>query len=350
MTKIAANVTTADGALRQVSNFPDVLSIGVWLRTIVAVDLGAALIALVDAGSFQRWGEFFLEYSWRLQPVMLVTLTLLAASDRWLRRLSFTLASAMTCAGTALVTLVMEALWRRVGLSDIHGVENVLRLSLIASCTSGIVLGYFALRAQAMRPAVDAAQVVALTARIRPHFLFNSLNAVLALIRKDPQRAERTLEGVAELYRVLMRDPRDLVPLSEEISLARQYLEIERLRLGDRLSVDWRIEDVPEDALVPPLMLQPLLENAVYYGIEPADDGGEVVIGFFREGRSLRIEIDNTVPDGAGGEALGSGNRMAQKNIAERLALHFDVEASLQTVQTANSYRVVLRLPLGGRV
>lgn len=350
MTKVGPAATViGDGASRLASRFPDALSIGVWLRAIVAVNIGAALMALVDAGSFQRWGDLFLDYSWRLQPVILVTLTLLASGARWMRRLSFNLAAGLTCAGTALVALVMEALWRRVGFSDVHGVEGVLRLSLIAALTAATVLGYFALRERAMRPAVDAAQVVALTARIRPHFLFNSLNAVLALIRKDPQRAERTLEGVAELYRVLMRDPRDLVPLSEEISLSRQYLEIERLRLGERLRVEWRIEDVPDDTPVPPLMLQPLLENAVYYGIEPADEGGEIVIGFFREGRTLRIEIENTLPDDASREALGSGNRMAQKNIAERLTLHFDLEASLQATQTGNRYRVVLRLPLGGR-
>jgi hypothetical protein len=114
-------------------------------------------------------------------------------------------------------------------------------------------------------------------ARIRPHFLFNSINAVLSLVRAEPARAETALQDMADLFRVLMRDNRDLAPLADEIELCRQYLELEQLRLGERLTVDWNLKSMPGDALVPPLVLQPLLENAVYHGIEPSSQPGHRV-------------------------------------------------------------------------
>jgi two-component system, LytTR family, sensor histidine kinase AlgZ len=181
-----------------------------------------------------------------------------------------------------------------------------------------------------------------LTARIRPHFLFNSLNAVLSLIRDDPRRAESALEGLADLYRVLMRDPRDLVPLSDEIALCRQYLELERLRLGERLRVVWEIAAVPEDARIPPLMLQPLLENAVYHGIEPAAEGGELHIRFARAADALRIELENPLPVAP---RTAGGNQMAVANIRERLMLHYDLDARLLTEERDGAFHVTIQLP-----
>ena len=134
---------------------------------------------------------------------------------------------------------------------------------------------------------------MALTARIRPHFLFNSLNAVLSLIRVDPRRAETALEELADLFRALLRDPRELVPLADEIALCRQYLDIEKLRLGERLQVDWSFDGVPVDLRIPPLMLQPLLENAVCHGIEPLDEGGVITVTFHTGKDELAIEITN---------------------------------------------------------
>jgi two-component system sensor histidine kinase AlgZ len=190
---------------------------------------------------------------------------------------------------------------------------------------------------------------MALTARIRPHFLFNSLNAVLGVIRSDPRRAESALEELAELFRVLMRDNRDLVPLSSEIGLARQYLELEKLRLGERLHVRWDIENCPPDALVPPLMLQPLLENAVYHGIEPLGEPGEITVRVTREKERVSFELVNPCPAEAERHA---GNQMALDNIRERLMLFFDLEAQLETVRRDRLYFVTISFPYrkgGGR-
>jgi two-component system sensor histidine kinase AlgZ len=216
------------------------------------------------------------------------------------------------------------------------------RLAVLVLVVTGITLVYFDLRARALAPAIADARIQALQARIRPHFLYNSINAVLSLMRSEPRRAERALEDMADLFRVLMSENRTLAPIAEEVELARQYLDIETLRLGERLRVSWRIDAMPADALVPPLMLQPLVENAVYHGIEPAPDGGEVTIDVRRDGRQLVMTLANPLP----AESRQSvGNRMAIANIRERLQLHFDAEASMKSEISDGTYRVTIRMP-----
>ena len=156
-----------------------------------------------------------------------------------------------------------------------------------------MLLLYFGLRAKALSPAIAESRLQALQARIRPHFLFNSINAVLSLVRSDPKRAETALLDMADLFRVLMRDNRELVPIADEIELCRQYLELEKLRLSDRLQVEWHLNNMPGDALVPPLVLQPLLENAVYHGIEPSSTPGVVSINIFCKGGDVHAILRN---------------------------------------------------------
>lgn len=192
-------------------------------------------------------------------------------------------------------------------------------------------------------PAMDEARLMALTARIRPHFLYNSLNAVLGTIRSDPRRAETALEEMAELFRALMHDPRELVPLSDEIALCRKYLELERLRLGDeRVQVKWDIESCPPDALMPPLMLQPLLENAVYHGIEPMAEPGPITVGMRTTGAMLVIELGNPHETR---HSHAKGNRMALANIRERLSLFFGDAAYLNAEMKEGRYEVRIVLP-----
>jgi two-component system sensor histidine kinase AlgZ len=198
------------------------------------------------------------------------------------------------------------------------------------------------LRARAFSPALAEARLQALQARIRPHFLFNSLNAVLSLIRKDPKRAEGALEDLADLYRVLMADNRTLTSLADEIELTKRYLSLEQLRLGDRLCVDWQLQGMPHDALIPPMLLQPLVENAVYHGIEPGIDPGVVRIAIAREGDSLTLLLSNPYhPD----HQHRAGNRMALANIRERLLLQFDVEAKLEAHPAGGQFEIRITMP-----
>jgi two-component system, LytTR family, sensor histidine kinase AlgZ len=175
------------------------------------------------------------------------------------------------------------------------------------------LIAYFRLRARALSPAITEARLQALQARIRPHFLFNSITAVLSLMRSEPRRAEAALEDLADLFRVLMRDNRELAPLADEVQLCRQYLDLEQLRLGDRLVIDWNVKSMPGDALVPPLVLQPLLENAVYHGIEPSTTPGVLSINIFLSRDEVHALLRN--PYVASGTRGHAGNRMALDNI-----------------------------------
>jgi two-component system sensor histidine kinase AlgZ len=220
---------------------------------------------------------------------------------------------------------------------------SLARHVVFALVAQFVLIGYFHLRARALSPAITEARLQALQARIRPHFLFNSITAVLSLMRSQPRRAEAALEDLADLFRVLMRDNRDLAPLADEVELCRQYLELEQLRLGDRLEIDWNVKSMPGDALVPPLVLQPLLENAVYHGIEPLTERGLLSINIFLSRGEVHAILRN--PYVATGARHQVGNNMALDNIRERLALHFDAEASLESKITRDSWEVHIRMP-----
>jgi len=172
--------------------------------------------------------------------------------------------------------------------------------------------------------------------------LFNSLNTVLGLMRSEPRRAETVLENLSELFRASMAEASALAPLAKELELARSYAEIEAVRLGGRLTVDWQCQNAPLDALVPPLILQPLLENAVYHGIEPAAGGGTVSVTIFVRGDQLNLVVRNPVHHL---RERRSGNRMALENIRERLDLHFDAEAALRAYESGDEFVVQIRMP-----
>jgi two-component system sensor histidine kinase AlgZ len=237
-------------------------------------------------------------------------------------------------------TLVVSVMIDRAYSQEVLG--SPVRNAALGFLTTLILLVYFDLRGRALSPAIAEARLQALQARIRPHFLYNSINAVLSLIRQDPRRAETALEDLADLFRVVMGESRELSPISREIELCRQYLEIEQLRLGDRLKVAWRIDKMPPDALVPPLLLQPLLENAVYHGIEPRVQPGEISIDVYASRGRLHAVLRNPY---AREGTHHAGNKMALANIRERLQLHFDAEATLDTRVGEDTYQVHIVLP-----
>ena len=310
----------------------------------------ALLAALLLAGGISDWVRRFVDLAAWVQPLLLFNLALLAGVSPLLRRLPVVGGRVCVFALAALSAALFVDFWQFMGMDE-GGWQRTLRAALLAAFAAATLLYYFHLRAKAFSPAVTEARLQALTARIRPHFLFNSLNAVLSLIRSEPRRAETALEELAELFRALMRDHRDLMPLADEIALCRQYLDLEKLRLGDRLAVEWEIVDVPDDIKVPPLMLQPLLENAVYHGIEPSGEGGTVRIRFARSGDELQIDLANPCH---GQASTHSGNQMALANIRERLALFYDLEARLETRSVelpggACEYRVHILLPCRSR-
>ena len=325
---------------------PDFRNFGVMLRVLLGVNALALAGALVQSSSVGDWvGRFISMAAW-VQPLLLLNLLLLALAAPVLAKMTVRSAQVVVVSFSAVSSVLLVDGWRFLGLDD-GGGGRLFRAALLGALVAAGMLFYFTLRAKAFSPAITEAKLQALTARIRPHFLFNSLNAVLSLIRSEPRRAETALEELAELFRVLMRDPRDLLPLADEIALCRQYLDLEKLRLGDRLKVEWEVLDVPSDLEVPPLMLQPLLENAIYHGIEPAAEGGTIRIRFARTRDELLIELANPC---LGDTVSSSGNHMALANIRERLGLYYDLEARLETRQEVLpegvcEYHVQIALP-----
>jgi two-component system sensor histidine kinase AlgZ len=187
------------------------------------------------------------------------------------------------------------------------------------------------------------ARVHALQARIRPHFLFNSMNTIAALTRSNPARAEEAVQDLADLFRANLNEKRNQISLAEEIDVARTYQRMEQLRLGERLHVEWKIEALPTDALVPGLTLQPLLENAIYHGVEPRPDGGVVTVtGEFNKGM-ITIVVKNPVP--AANLTMRDGNRLALANIKERLDLMYGERATVKAGRFDDQYIVTLRFP-----
>ena len=187
-----------------------------------------------------------------------------------------------------------------------------------------------------------AARVHALQARIRPHFLFNSMNTIASLTRSDPVLAEQAVQDLADLFRASLSDQRQTITLEEELEVARTYQRIEELRLGPRLQVQWDVDRLPTDARVPGLLLQPLIENAIYHGIEPRPLGGTVSVVGEVAGELITIVVRNPVAE-RGSER--EGNRVALANIRERLALLYGEHALVKSGRFDSEYIVTLRFP-----
>jgi len=309
------------------------------LRVLLGANLLALLAALAQTPDLGGWLLRFIEMAALVEPLLLCALLVLAAARDPLRRLPERLGQTLVLLVSGGLAYALSTYWQALSLGEASG---NLRPTLLAMAGAGLLLGYFELRSRAFSPAQAEARLAALNARIRPHFLFNTLNAVLSLIRAQPQRAEAALESLSDLFRAAMRDPGALVSLADEIELGKQYLELEHLRLGDRLAVDWQIGPVSLSQPIPPLMLQPLLENAVYHGIEPAPTGGTVRIVIEQQGDELRIAIANPTASRAHHAA---GNQMAVANIRERLALYYDLEARLEIETGDHHYEVRITLP-----
>lgn len=320
------------------TRLPDFGNLGVMLRCLLGVNLLALFAALARNTALARLPEELVELAALVEPPLIASVALLYAAGRPLARLPYAAALAAVMLASAALAALFMALFTPPGLPP----PSPLRAALWAAAAAAAVLLYFDLRHRAFSPALTEARLMALTARIRPHFLFNSLNAVLGVIRSDPRRAEQALEELSDLFRVLMAENKQLVTLGEEIALCRQYLDLEHLRLGERLRVAWDIEGCPADAQVPPLMLQPLLENAVYHGIEPCTEPATVTIRAERAGEDIRIVLSNPYH---GENAHHAGNRMALDNIRERLMLFYDLEARLDTEAQEGLFRATIRLP-----
>lgn len=323
---------------------PNFLNLGTVLRIVLLVNGIALLGVLSQADTYGQLRSDILLGSAFLQPVLLTSLLVMYALDSLLHRMAYWL-GVLTIAGvvgvvTVLIDLLGGELFAALGDTVSY---RYFRHALVGIAVALLVLTYFRLRAQALTPAKQEARLQALQARIRPHFLFNTINAVLSIVRSDPKRAETALEDMSDLFRMAMNEPHELVELGKEVELARQYLGIEELRLGERLAVRWDTQNMPPDALIPPLILQPLLENAVYHGIEPLPQGGTIDVRLYLERNEMHLEVSNPVQPETSPRI--DGHKMALTNIRERLDLLFDVEAQYIVENNDEQYRVHILFP-----
>ena len=300
----------------------------------------------------ERWSQLSV-ISLFVQWVSLTSAAVLCYTRLHLGRLRKNTAATVSYALLLLVTLVLSEIAYRIALLTGFGwdvtpywhAELLLRNLAISAIVNAVTLRYFYVQHQWKQQvkAESLARVAALQARIRPHFLFNSMNTIASLTRSDPALAEEAVIDLADLFRHSLADAGQQVTLAEEFELSSRYLSIEQLRLGERLRVEWDIAALPGDALLPPLSVQPLLENAVYHGIEPRTDGGIIHVHGRRNGDILILHIENPMP----GNAINprNGNRMALENIRLRFEALHGSRAHLHTRQDERGFHVELHFP-----
>ena len=334
---------------------PDFCASRAVLAIVLIVELTAFVLVLANTRSVGFWVDLA-RLSLFLIWIALAGAGLLCWSGRWLRRLDAARVSAAALAIIGSVIVLVCAVAWGVGRSEYAealGIQGLfptgfwafsLRIIAIGLVITALALRYFYVAHEWQRNVEmqARARVHALQARIRPHFLFNSMNTIASLTRTDPALAEQAVQDLADLFRANLNEKRNTITLAQELEVARIYQRIEELRLGDRLRVVWNIHQLPMLALVPGLLLQPLLENAIYHGVEPQPNGGVVTINGEVSGGLVTIVVRNVVPDR---QKDREGNRLALANIRERLSLMYGERALVKAGRFDNEYIVTLRFP-----
>lgn len=326
------------------------------LPTLFAVMLVAELVVLIvllaPGGDARGWwsrlgvASVFAQWLALLNAVMLCSLG--APLQRLSMRAGLMVAWLLTIAMTALASAVVASLDRAAGLGLVPAGTNdmhfVLGNAAICALISAALLRYFHVLEswrQRVRDAADA-KVDAMQARIRPHFLFNSMNTIASLIRTRPRDAERAVEDLSDLFRAALGADDHAATLGDELDLIGHYLHIEQLRLGERLQVDLAVADLPRDLVLPRLLLQPLVENAVYHGIQPRPEGGTLAIRGVRTRDAIEFTVRNPLPR----DASPSGNGVALGNVRARIAHHFGTSGDLHIEHGRDEFVVTARIPL----
>ena len=316
----------------------DVCHVGAVLRAVLFVEVVVGVGAMFGAAQPIDW----------LQRFSLLTGGVLPATLAWLFA-ACALKSRLNRLQPRWQWLVGIALGATAGL---YGCGLLALMGLLqpapwwASAAAGALMSVMLLagliwRAKARTPAATAARLAELQSCIRPHFLFNTLNSAIALVRAEPLKAEAVLQDLSELFRSALADPAESVTLGQEIALAQRYLAIEEIRFGERLQVQWSIDPQADQARLPPLLLQPLVENAIRHGVEPSVTGAQLKISTLRRGSVVVVKVINSTPAGVGER----GHGLALANVRERLLLLHDVQARFQTVFKDGVFQVRMEIP-----
>jgi two-component system sensor histidine kinase AlgZ len=340
-------------AIRENQWLPDFCSLPVLGAVMLAAQLLILVILLAPGEATGPLGARLVAGTAYVQWLALCNVVVLCRTRARLMRLpvaaaiggAFATVLAITAAGSALVFWVDQLLGFGLTLPPDQFAEFVLSNTLIVALVAAATFRYFYVSAQWQRQvkAQAKAQVAALQARIRPHFLFNSMNTIASLIRTHPEQAENAVEDLAELFRAALSAGEAPSTIGCELELVKRYLDIEGLRLGDRLKVAWDVDCLPLDLAVPSLLVQPLVENAIHHGIQPLPDGGTIAIGATCDVHRVVICVHNPKPRDP--PPLPMGNHVALDNIRQRLAYQFGDLAKLEVEPGDDYYRVCLTLP-----
>ncbi len=317
----------------------DACQLGVVLRAVLFVELVVAVGAMYGLSSLSDWLLRLALLTAAALPATLLWLIVACSLKRLLARLETAwqivcgaalgaAAGAFGCAMLALPGLIDATPWLA---------STATGATLAAALVVALVM-----RARGRTPAATAARLSELQSRIRPHFLFNTLNSAIALVRAEPAKAETMLEDLSDLFRHALVDQGESATLDEEIELARRYLAIEQVRFAERLTLEWSVDPQAGRATLPPLLLQPLVENAVRHGVEPSESGATVRISTKRRGSVVVIKVTNTVPSGVG----TPGHGVALANVRDRLRLLHDVQGRFRSGLVDGVYQVRLEVPV----
>lgn len=348
----AADSTSGDSTTRQTQAYlPDFCA----ASTIFIIVLISELVAIMLALAYHRPGQFFVDLYKTSFFVMWFALLGSAVMCRLRARLegagrtrafviSF-LILLLLCLTLAEIAWRLTIVFEHVLYIDSGHAAFVGRTLAIGAIIIGLAMRYLYVSSEWSRSIVLEAQsrISALQALIRPHFLFNSMNTIASLTRTNPRQAEEAVEDLSDLMRANLGGSKDRTSLKQEFELAAIYQRIEKLRLGDRLNVRWDVGDLPMRALIPSLTIQPLIENAIYHGIELLPDGGEVTVVGRRDGKFLTIDVSNPVADNV--ERKKDGNKMALSNIRQRYELAYGNSANVSIEDGGDRYTVRLRFP-----
>lgn len=346
-----SQITNTEKSNEESFFLPDLCASQAVLMLVLVSELLSIVIVLASSSIAHFNWERFAVISFFVQWVAISSAALLCRLRPWLSRMEPRTAVLLSYLIIPCNTWIVSWVGQWVVASSPAALvspfkEEILTHVAIASIVGGLIIRYFYLQAQlvARKQSELLHRIQALQSRIRPHFLFNSMNIIASLIATDPDTAEGVVEDLSELFRASLNDVGNQVPVNDEINLCKRYLRIEQLRLGDRLKVAWDVRSVPDDVCIPMLTLQPLLENAILHGIQPLPDGGVIDIAVSYQHGIFELKITNPIPTKQT-TAEDRGNHMALENIKRRLSALYGDRAKLTSYTENNRYITGLSYP-----
>jgi len=351
-----AQTNTDNPAVKNRTFLPDFCHIRIVFSVIIIAELLAFVLTLATPSARGGDWDYLSLVSIYILWIALCSTALLCSLKSQLAKLNNNLAAIAAFCLLLLTTAAFSEAAFQVSLRfgagalqiNMSHLEFFSRNLAICAIASLLTLRYFYLQHQ-LKLNIEAEnqfRLQALQARIRPHFLFNALNTIASLIRRQPQRAEEAVEDLSDLFRHTLNNTQTQLPLSTEIEIAQRYLDMEKLRLGERLSIEWDIDAIPQDASLPSLTLQPLLENSICHGVEIISQGGTITIQGQRKGNALTMTIINPLPSiDENPPRKRQGMHIALDNVRQRLQAHFQENGKLTNQQQGNSYQVELSFP-----